>query len=235
MPVVSSSTRAILPDIALSRRDARGHHRSGAACQSLRIRVRLKQLTPSPSYKEAKVSGSDISQILQQGIDDPDSRKQLFTLIYNDLRKRAGQILAAHNNPSLSATALVHEVYLKLVDSPLAAQSKEHFFRLASQAMRQIMIDHARHRHYQKRDRRQEVSLNDEIAPQDAPIFSDLLTLDQALKRLHAEDADLADLVNLHFFGGRSFNEIADIQKVSLSTVERNWRTARNMLYRYMK
>ncbi len=162
-----------------------------------------------------------------------ESHRQLFALIYGELKDRARKILANHNNPSLSATALVHEAYLKLAGNKSATESKQHFYLLAARAMRQIMVDHARHRLYQKRDRRLQVSLDDELR-QDSTILPELISTDLALEHLKREDPDLVDLVHLHFFGGLSFAEIAEMQGVSLSTVERMWRTARALLRTYI-
>jgi RNA polymerase sigma factor (TIGR02999 family) len=181
------------------------------------------------------MANTDVSERLLQAASDAESRQQLFTLIYADLRTRASKILAAHNNPSLNTTALVHEAYLKLVNAPLPTQSKEHFFRLAAQAMRQIMVDHARYHLYQKRDQRMQVSLNDELGQADPSRLPDLIELDQALERLRSEDAQLAAIVELHFFAGLGFAEIAEMWGISLSTVERDWRTARALLYRHMQ
>lgn len=162
-----------------------------------------------------------------------ESHRQLFVLIYGELKDRAKRILANHNNPSLSATALVHEAYLKLASNKIATESKQHFYLLAARAMRQIMVDHARHRLYQKRDKRLQVSLDGELQ-QDSAILPELISTDLALEHLKQEDPDLVDLVHLHFFGGLSFSEIAEMQGVSLSTVERKWRTARTLLRAYM-
>jgi len=170
----------------------------------------------------------DLEQLLLD-LDSKISRQALFALVYGELKIRAGNILSAHQNPSLSATALVHEMYLKLRDAPLSVRSKGHFFGLASRAMRQIMVDHARHRLYMKRDRRVEVLLEDNFA-QENMVLPDMILIDQALGRLSDENAELADIVELHFFAGLSFTDIAQMKKVSLSTIERGWRAAREML-----
>jgi RNA polymerase sigma factor (TIGR02999 family) len=183
------------------------------------------------------MSSPDIGQILQEADSDPQALKELFTSFHKDLRKYAHGILAAHDNPSLNTAGLISELFIKLMDSsaPLTLQSERHFLATASRTMRQIMVDHARHRLYQKRDRRQEVSLNDELVHPEASGLLDCIALDQALDRLQAEDPKLAQVVELHFFVGLSFEEIAKIQDVSLSTVERNWKLARIILYRNMK
>ena len=178
---------------------------------------------------------ASITEQLKKGDIDAETRRQLFALIYSDLRSRASRVLGGHDNPSLSTTALVHETYLKLIDAPLSLQSKSHFFHAAAQAMRQIMVDHARSRLTQKRDRKAQVTLEDALAPVDGQKLSELIALHQALERLHAEDEGLAQIVELHFFGGLKFDEIAELSNRSLSTIEREWRIARAMLHRYMK
>jgi DNA-directed RNA polymerase specialized sigma24 family protein len=97
------------------------------------------------------------------------------------------------------------------------------------------MVDHARYHLSQKRDQRLQVTLDDAaVAPQDARLV-DLLGLDTALAKLHTEAADLAELVELHFFGGMKFAEIAQSRGVSLSTIEREWRMARAALYAHIQ
>jgi RNA polymerase sigma-70 factor, ECF subfamily len=180
------------------------------------------------------MENTDAIDRLMRDVEKEESGPQLFALIYKELKRRAGKILAGHQNQSLSATALVHEVYLKLRDVLTAAHSKEHFFCLASRAMRQIMIDHARHRLYQKRDQRLQVSLTEGLQ-QELSLLADLVGLDQALERLKDEDQDLVEIVQLHFFGGLSFSEIGDMRGISLSTVERMWRTAKALLRGYIQ
>jgi RNA polymerase sigma factor (TIGR02999 family) len=166
--------------------------------------------------------------------DKADSRQFLFAAIYDDLRARARRMLAAHQANSLSTTMLVHEAYTKLMDGPTPITSEAHFFNIAAAAMRQIMVDQARYRYAQKRDQRVLVTLGDEL-PTDGDSLIDMLVLDAALKRLRERKERLAQIVELHFFGGLSFIEIADLTDLSLSTVEREWRSARAFLYRDIK
>ncbi len=162
---------------------------------------------------------------------DEAARQLLFSAIYDDLRTRARRMLAAHDACSLSTTVLVHETYTKLMSGPTPVTSRAHFFHIAAAAMRQIMVDQARHRNAQKRDARVLVTLGDETPDTDENRM-DMLVLDAALKRLRSRKERLAQIVELHFFGGLSFAEIAELSDVSLSTVEREWRTARALLYR---
>ncbi|MEP6940137.1 MAG: ECF-type sigma factor [Rudaea sp.] len=173
---------------------------------------------------------TDVAERLAEDVGSKESRHQLFALIYGELKNRAGKILAAHQNPSLGATALVHEAYLKLVGANIHTCSKKHFFSLASRAMRQIMVDHARHRLYQKRDQRLLEALDDDMPHPAATNMPDLVVLDRALDLLSAQEPDLAEVVELHFFGGLGFGEIGEMKGCSLSTIERQWRSARALL-----
>jgi RNA polymerase sigma factor (TIGR02999 family) len=158
---------------------------------------------------------------------------RLFPLIYDELHGRAHHQLARHRpGDTLSTTALVHEAYLKLTDS--AGQSyndRIHFFAVASRAMRQILVDHARRKLAEKRGGGlRPVSLDpaDLASPDRA---EELLALDEALGELAALDERLARTVELRFFGGLSVEETADVLGTSPRTVKRDWRKARAFLY----
>ena len=178
---------------------------------------------------------SEVTRILtaiDQG--DPQAADQLLPLVYESLRKLAAQQLAGEGpGQTLQATALVHEAYLRLVDSDKAAhwESRRHFFAAAAEAMRRILIDRARHKRTEKRGgRRQRVSLDDIDAIADSP-SPDLLDLDEALNRLAAEDPVNAQLVTLRYFAGMSVQEAADVLGISRATADRNWAYARTWLY----
>jgi RNA polymerase sigma factor (TIGR02999 family) len=171
-----------------------------------------------------------ILSAIEQG--DPHAAAQLLPLVYDALRKLAAQKLA-HESPgqTLQATALVHEAYLRLVDVAQAQQwnSRGHFFAAAAEAMRRILVENARrkqrHRHGGGWRR---VSLGDRPALERAP--EDMLTLDEALTRLAAEDAAAADLVKLRFYAGFSVEEAADGLGVSRAHGYRLWNYARAWL-----
>jgi RNA polymerase sigma factor (TIGR02999 family) len=167
-------------------------------------------------------------------VNDPDDRKREFASIYQDLRKRARRLLSANDRGSLNTTGLVHEAYLKLTKGNLAAKDKVHFFHIAATAMRQIIVDHARYKQAQIRDQRKMATLDADLpAAEDDQIF-DVLALDSSLTRLRDEAESLVQVVELHFFAGLSFPEIAELQDCSLSTVERQWRSARAWLHSHM-
>ena len=162
------------------------------------------------------------------------ARDELLPLVYAELRRIAARQLGRERiGHTLQPTALVHEAYLRLVDQRRVDwQSRAHFFGVAAQIMRRILVDHARRHGAGKRgDGAQRISLDE--AP-DVPASADLpiVTLDEALLRLETVDADLARLVELRAFGGLTIAEAAHVLDVSPSTAKREWRTARAWLNR---
>ncbi len=175
------------------------------------------------------LSEPGFEQLLQRSSTDKDAFKEAFAAIYDALRSRSSRLLGRQPMYSIGATGLVHEVYLKLVGASIDVQSESHFYHLAAKAMRMVLVDYQRHRSRAKRDPGEIVTLDEEI-PHD-PRVVDLLVLHDALERLQKRHEHLAEIVELHFFAGLSFPKIAELQGVSLSTVERGWRTARALLY----
>ena len=165
---------------------------------------------------------------------DPAALDRLFPLVYGDLRERAHRQLArGRPGETLSTTAVVHEAYLKLTDSSHQDyQDRVHFFAVASQAMRQILVDYARRRTAAKRGGTAAhlVALDAELVG-DPGRADELVALDDALVRLEALDGRLARIVELRFFGGLSVEETADALGISARTVKRDWRTARAFLF----
>lgn len=159
---------------------------------------------------------------------------QLMPLVYQELRSLAAHYLRRERRDhTLQSTALVNEVYLRLVDySNLRWQDRAQFFALASQLMRHILIDHARSHRYAKRGGgAHKVSL-DEVAVLSEERASDLVALDDALTSLSAVDPRKGQVVELRFFGGLNIEETAEVLKVSSMTVQREWRWAKAYLYR---
>jgi RNA polymerase sigma factor (TIGR02999 family) len=159
---------------------------------------------------------------------------RLIPLVYQELRRVAGRRLRREPpGHSLQATALVHEVYLRLVDvDRLTLKNRAHFFGVAAVLMRQILVDHARR---QRADRRgggvTMVSL-DGVSPAAQPASVDVLALDQALETLSSLDARQCRVVELRFFAGLTIDETADVLEISPATVEREWALAKAWLYR---
>jgi RNA polymerase sigma factor (TIGR02999 family) len=168
---------------------------------------------------------------------DPHAAEQLLPLVYAELRKLAAQKLAQEKpGQTLEATALVHEAYLRLVDSERRGSSppwssRGHFYTAAAEAMRRILIDTARRKRTHKHGGgRQHVNLEAfpdlTMRPAD-----DLLALDDALTRLSQEDPVKANLVKLRYFGGLSVQQAADALGISRATADRYWAYAKVWLY----
>jgi len=155
-------------------------------------------------------------------------------LVYDDLRKRAHWQLFSSGNGTLSTTALVHETYLRLVGAKARWEDRQHFFRVAAKAMRQIVISHARKKQASKRGGNpRRVELDERLLAVEAQA-EDLLTVDAALRNLEAVDQRLAQVVELRFFAGLSMEEIAELLGVSDRTAKRDWRKARSLLHQFV-
>src|SRR5512140_369564 len=153
--------------------------------------------------------------------------------VYAELRRQADRYLGRQRSGhTLQATALVHEAFLRLVDQThVSYKDRAHFFAVASRAMRQILVDHARRRNAGKRGGgATRLALEDEIAAV-PPRGVDLVALDDALARLEKLDPDQARLVELRFFGGLTVEETAAVLGCSPATVKRSWSSARAWLY----
>jgi RNA polymerase sigma factor (TIGR02999 family) len=171
---------------------------------------------------------SRISSAVEHG--DARAAEQLLPLVYDELRRLAAAKMARERpDHTLDATALVHEAYLRLVgDRPYA--DHRHFFRVAAEAMRQILIDRARHhRRTRHGGNRQRVPLS-EAGPVVEAQPDELLALDVALERLSAVDPLKAELVKLRYFCGLSEQEAADALSISRATASRYWTYARACL-----
>ena len=158
---------------------------------------------------------------------------ELLPVVYGELRRAAGRSLR-HERPNhtLSATALVNEVYLQLVDQTAVRwQNRAHFFGIAAHLMRQILVQHARRHQTAKRGGGQYLLALDEAAvvPTERPV--DLVALDDALSDLAERDARKSRIVELRFFGGLSTEETAEVLGISPRTIKREWRLAKAWLY----
>jgi RNA polymerase sigma-70 factor, ECF subfamily len=167
---------------------------------------------------------------------DPVALEKLLPLVYDELHRQAmrffGRERAGH---TLQPTALVNEVYLRLVNQREATwQNRAQFFAIAAQMMRRILVSHARARQAAKRGGvEQRITLPEEAAA--APQRDvNLLALDEALKKLEAVDLEKSRMVELRFFSGLSVAETAEVMGVSPRTIDRQWQTAKAWLYREM-
>jgi RNA polymerase sigma factor (TIGR02999 family) len=165
---------------------------------------------------------------------DQGALEALVPLVYEELRRLARYYLKQEKqNHTLSSTALVHEAYLRLVNQKeVTWQNRAHFFGVASQMMRRILVDHARHHAYAKRGGGAlTLALEDAVAtPQRREV--DLVALDDALNSLAKLDERQSRMVELRFFGGLSIEETSEVLGISAPTVKREWASARAWLYR---
>ena len=157
---------------------------------------------------------------------------RLLPLVYDELRKLADRYLRRERSDhTLQATALVHEAYLKLIDQrSVQWQNRAHFFGVAAQAMRRILVDHARVHNAAKRGSGQKISLDEALVVSDERA-AELIALDDAMKALEEFDPEKSRLVELRFFGGLSIEETAEVLGISTATVTREWRAAKAWLY----
>lgn len=182
-----------------------------------------------------KNAQNEVTSILREWSEgDSNAPARLLPLVYDELRRLARQRMSGESaGNTLQPTALVHEAYLRLVDQTRVSwQSRAHFYGVAASMMRRVLIDHARTKATEKRGGTAvRLSLEDVQAPLEQRA-SDLVALDEALRRLAEIDDRKARIVELRFFGGLTEEEIAAILEVSRRTVLREWKTARLWLYR---
>ncbi len=177
----------------------------------------------------------DVTQLLvawNQG--NQDALENLLPVVYDELRKLARSYLRRERvNHTLQSTALVHEAYLRLIDQKQVNwQNRAHFFGIAAQMMRRILVNHAVAKQTEKRGGEiQKLSLDDAVSfAQEREV--DLIALDDALKALETLDPQQSRIVELRFFGGLSIEETAEVLTISPATVKREWATAKLWLHR---
>ena len=168
---------------------------------------------------------------------DDGAASKLIPVVYAELRRLAGSYMRRERvDHTLQATALVHEAYLKLIEQRSANwQSRAHFFGVAAQLMRRILIDHARGHTRQKRGGEQKKVSLDEAFVFSEKQADELLAVDDSLNRLAEIDPRQARVVELRFFGGLSVEEAAEVLGVSPKTIKRDWSVAKAWLYADLK
>jgi RNA polymerase sigma factor (TIGR02999 family) len=167
-----------------------------------------------------------------------DALDRLMPLVYDELRRQASRFIRRERSGhTLQTTALIHEAYIKLLgNNHVDWQNRGHFFAIASQAMRRILVDHARTRHREKRGGAAEDLPIDDASQIRAPQKSvDLIALDDALKMLEKFDPRQARVVELRYFGGLTNDETAEILGVSNATVRNDWNVAKAWLREQIK
>jgi RNA polymerase sigma-70 factor, ECF subfamily len=161
---------------------------------------------------------------------------ELIRAVYDQLRQQARrQLRRERGNHTLDTCALINEAYLKLVEQrSVKWQHRGHFYTLASELMRRILVDHARSKHRQKRGGRDEaIALDDVMASPrlaTAPLDVDLIALDDALERLALLDDQQVRVVELRYFAGLGIEETAEVLSISVATVKREWAAAKAWL-----
>ena len=172
--------------------------------------------------------------LLDWGNGDRAALDRVIPVVYQELRRLAHrQVRRERAGDSMQTTALINEAYLRLVDyARVRPRDRAHFFAIAAQAMRRILIERARSRQSAKRGSGAAKLSLDEVADVSAERAADLVALDDALTQLAAIDPRKSRLVELKYFGGLTDEEAAEVLEVSTATVERDWRTAKIWLHR---
>jgi RNA polymerase sigma factor (TIGR02999 family) len=186
-------------------------------------------MSPSPTPP------AQVTSLLQAwNLGDEQALQRLIPLVYEELRRVARRYMAGERaSHTLQTTALIHEVYVRLVDVPSASiRDRTHFFAICARLMRNVLVDFARSRGYEKRGAGAvHVALDEALYVSLTP-DPDLVALDEALERLAAVDPRKGQVVELRFFGGLSVHETADTLKMSPETVMRDWKFAKAWLRR---
>ncbi|MBS1856277.1 MAG: sigma-70 family RNA polymerase sigma factor [Acidobacteria bacterium] len=187
----------------------------------------------------ASPSAPDVTQLLAQwSRGDQAALEQLLPLVYGELRRLASAYLRRErSNHTLQSTALVHEAFLRMVNQrDVQWKNRAHFFAIAAQMIRRILVDYARSQHAEKRGSGAvKLALDDAMAVPQAPVAGvDLLGLNDALDKLGTLDERQSRIVELRFFAGLSIEETAEVMSLSPASIKREWQTARAWLFREM-
>src|SRR6201995_526357 len=161
--------------------------------------------------------------------------ERLTPLVYDELRRLArGDMRTERGSHTLQATAVVHEAFLRLVQANVDLQDRQHFFALASRLMRRVLVDHAKSRSRAKRDGEVREPTGEELTEISLAIDVDVVALDEALEGLLQLEPRLAQVIELHYFGGMTYDEIAASVGASAATVHRDIRLAKAWLLNEM-
>jgi len=161
---------------------------------------------------------------------------RLMPLVYEQLRSIAHRyVRRERDGHTLQTSALVNEAYLRLADQKVVWQNRSHFFAVTARVMRHILIDHARRRRYAKHGGGARQVPIEEASAMSMERAAELIALEEALDELAKLDQRKSRVVELRYFGGLSLEETADVLKISLMTVRRDWRAAKAWLYRRLK
>ena len=200
------------------------------------LRPKLIESVPVMSSQPGQASNVT-ALLLAWGDGDEDALNRLVPLVHRELRRLAQRAMSRERpDQTLQPTALVNEVYLRLVDMKnVRWTDRAHFFALSARLMRRILVDIARSRRYQKRGGGAPTVCFDEAGTAAPERGEDLVALDEALERLSEFDPRRSQVVELRFFGGLGVEEVAQVLKVSRNTVIRDWTLARTWLFRELR
>jgi RNA polymerase sigma factor (TIGR02999 family) len=191
--------------------------------------------TRKPAEKSSETSPQSISLLLQRWSDgDSGALEQLMPLVYGELRRMARRYMGQQpSSHTLQTTALIHEAYLRLArQEEKGWENRAHFFGVAARAMRHILVDYARARKTGKRGGEARAISLEEAALVSKDRAAELVALDDALEELARLSPRQSQVVELRHFGGLSVEETAEVLKVSVDTVTRDWRQAKAWLHR---
>ena len=197
-------------------------------------RISLGDRLPKGFMDEPSLSPHRVTQLLQQwSHGDGSALAELTPLVYEELRRLAHHFMEGQRpNHTLQTTALVNEAYLRLADQTSPNwQSRAHFFAVAARAMRQILVSYARSNRAQKRGGGAVRIELDEAAILSPEQSQEIVDLHEALERLDTLDSRKAQVVELKYFGGLNYDEIAEVLKIARMTVRRDWEFAKLWLY----
>ena len=180
-----------------------------------------------------------VTQMLQEWSDsgNRDALDELMPIVYDELRRQAARYLKhERQGHTLQTTALVHEAYVRLIDQAgVRWQNRAHFFGIAAEMMRRILVDHARKRRAAKRGGDAlKLTLNEAVNSSDERDL-DLIAVDEALTKLASLDQQQARVVELRFFGGLNVEETAEVLGISARTVKRDWQVAKSWIRRELR
>lgn len=180
--------------------------------------------------------GGDVTRLLVQWRDgNEEALDRLMPLVYTELHRIASRHLShERQSATLQTTVLIHEAYIRLVGADVNWEGRKHFLAIASRTMRRILVDHARARSRAKRGGPDAVSvtMTDAFVADGVGIDNvDIIALDIALEKLAGFDERKAKIIELHFFGGLSYDELAEVMEISPATVHRDLRMAKSWLY----
>jgi RNA polymerase sigma factor (TIGR02999 family) len=190
-----------------------------------------RQFTVAVSEMTMQVP-ADFTQLLTEWRSgNPQALDRLTPLVYDELRRLArGYMRAERGSHTLQATAVVHEAFLRLIQANVTLQDRGHFFALASRLMRRVLVDHAKSRSRKKRNSGARGPSAEDAAETPPPMDFDVVALDDAIDGLQHMEPRLAQVIELHYFGGLTYDQIATAMGTSAATVHRDIRLARAWL-----